>query len=91
MIIDEKSCKIIFKGEMSILDAEEISYILKNKIEELTLWKKIKIDLQELTLIDSAILQIIISIYQTFPKKTFFSSLNPQLKPIFEKHNLKLK
>ena len=29
MQIDEKSCKIIFKGEISILDAEEISYIFK--------------------------------------------------------------
>ncbi len=90
MQIDEKSCKIIFKGEISILDAEEISYILKNKVEELSLWKKIKIDLRQLSSIDSAILQIILSLYQTFPKKTVFSSLHPQLKPMFEKHNLKL-
>ena len=51
--------------------------------------EKIKIDLRQLSSIDSAILQIILSLYQTFPKNCF-SSLHPQLKPMFEKHNLKL-
>lgn len=89
MVIDQDLKRIVFIGEISVLEAQEITSYLKENLELLRSWKKIRIDLQEAESLDSAILQILVSLYRTFPDKTVFSVIPDALKNFFQLHKLK--
>ena len=89
MVMDFDSRRLIFMGEISVMEAEEIAGYLKDQLETLKTWNRIKIDIQELESLDSSILQILLSVYRTFPDKTVFSAPHPKAEGVFKTHGLK--
>ena len=88
---DHENRKLIFKGELTVFEIEDIHNLVKSNEKVLHEWNNFYLDLNQVEKIDSSFIQFFLSLMKTYPKKIHFSSINKEIREIFQKHGLKFK
>lgn len=87
--IKETKNRIIFSGELTLMEIEPVTQFLKEKMDLFYEWESISILLENLEKIDSAGIQLLLSLKKTYGDKLRFSNVPLYLKTLFSRHGFK--